>query len=116
MVVGGGYKSELKRPFCDLWPFLVQNSQYFFLSNLYISLRFSCFGWKLIMAVKNGYFKIKILKLTKKISNFQRQYILSQNKEGILLVATLSIALYVLRRHMSASDVAPKVAILLSAL
>ena len=40
-----------------------------------------------------------------------RNYRLSQNKEGILPVATLSIALYVLRRSMSASDVAPEVAI-----
>ena len=39
-----------------------------------------------------------------------------QNKEGILPVGTLSIALYVLRRSMSASNVAPEVAILLSAL
>ena len=35
----------------------------------------------------------------------------SQNKEGILPVATLSIALYVLHRSMSASDVAPEVTI-----
>ena len=42
---------------------------------------------------------------------------LSQNKEGILPpVATLPIALYVLRRLMSASDVAPEVALLSSAL
>ena len=40
----------------------------------------------------------------------------TQSKEGILPVATLSIALYVLRRSMSASDVAPEVAILSSAL
>ena len=40
----------------------------------------------------------------------------AQNKEGILPVATLSIALYVLRRSMSASDVAPEVTILSSAL
>ena len=40
----------------------------------------------------------------------------TQNKEGILPVATLSIALYVLRRPMSASDVALEVAILSSAL
>ena len=39
-----------------------------------------------------------------------------QNKEGILPVATLSIALYVLRRSMSASDVVPEVAVLSSAL
>ena len=39
-----------------------------------------------------------------------------QNKEGILPVATLSIVLYVLRRSRSASDVAPEVAILSSAL
>ena len=42
--------------------------------------------------------------------------VIPQNKEGILLVATLSIALYVLRRFMSASDVAPEVTILSSAL
>ena len=40
----------------------------------------------------------------------------AQNKEGIQPVATLSITLYVLRRSMSASDIAPKVAILSSAL
>ena len=40
----------------------------------------------------------------------------AQNKKGILPVATLSIALYVLRRSMSASDFAPEVAILSSAL
>ena len=40
----------------------------------------------------------------------------TQDKEGILPVATLSIALHVLRRSMSASDVAPDVAILLLAL
>ena len=40
----------------------------------------------------------------------------AQNKEGILPVATLSIALYVLRRSMSAIDVAPEVKILSSAL
>ena len=39
-----------------------------------------------------------------------------QDKEGILPVATLSIALQVLRRSRSSSDVAPEVAILLSAL
>ena len=39
-----------------------------------------------------------------------------QNKEGILPVATLSIALYVLHRSMSASDVAPEVTILSLAL
>ena len=38
-----------------------------------------------------------------------------QNKEGILPVATLSIALYILRRYMSASDVTPEVTSLLSA-
>ena len=42
--------------------------------------------------------------------------IATRNKEGILPVATLSIALYVLRRSMSASKVAPEVAILSSAL
>ena len=36
---------------------------------------------------------------------------ISQNKEGILPVATQSIALYLLRRSRSASDVAPEVAI-----
>ena len=40
----------------------------------------------------------------------------TQNKEGILPVATLSIALYVLRRSISASDVAPEVTILSSVL
>ena len=40
----------------------------------------------------------------------------TQNKEGILPVATLSIALYVLCRSMSASNVAPEVAVLSSAL
>ena len=40
----------------------------------------------------------------------------SQDKESILPVATLSIALYVLCRSRPASDVAPEVAILLSAL
>ena len=40
----------------------------------------------------------------------------TQNKKGILPVATLSIALYVLRRSMSASDIAPEVAVLSSAL
>ena len=40
----------------------------------------------------------------------------AQNKEGILPVATLFIALYVFRRFMSASDVAPEVTILSSAL
>ena len=40
----------------------------------------------------------------------------TQNKEGILPVATLSIALHVLRRSMSASDVTPEVTILLSVL
>ena len=39
-----------------------------------------------------------------------------QDKEGILPVATLSIALYVLRRSRSDSNVAPEMAILLSAL
>ena len=39
-----------------------------------------------------------------------------QNKEGILPVATLSIAIYVLRRFMSASDIAPEVASLSLAL
>ena len=42
--------------------------------------------------------------------------LLAQNREGILPVATLSIALFVLRRSMSASDVAPEVTILSSAL
>ena len=42
--------------------------------------------------------------------------LLPQNKEGILPVATLFIALYVLCRSMSASNVAPEVAILSSAL
>ena len=40
----------------------------------------------------------------------------SQNKEDVLPVATLSIALYVLCKSMLANDVAPKVAILSSAL
>ena len=40
----------------------------------------------------------------------------AQNKAGILPVATLFIALCVLRRFMSASDVAPEVKILSSAL
>ena len=40
----------------------------------------------------------------------------SQNKEGILPVVTLSIALYVPRRSRSDSDVAPEMAILFSAL
>ena len=40
----------------------------------------------------------------------------AQNKQGILPVATLSIALYELRRSMSASDVAPEVAIFSSTL
>ena len=43
-------------------------------------------------------------------------FILAQDKESILPVATLSIALYVLCRSRPASDVAPEVAILLSAL
>ena len=34
----------------------------------------------------------------------RKAIVLSQNKEGSLPVATLSIALYVLRRSMSASD------------
>ena len=38
--------------------------------------------------------------------------VMAQNKEGILPVATLFIALYVLQRSMSASNVAPEVAIL----
>ena len=42
--------------------------------------------------------------------------LLTQNKEGILPVATPSIALYVLRRYMSASDVVPELAVLSSAL
>ena len=42
--------------------------------------------------------------------------VIAQNKEGILQVATVFIALYVLRRSMSASDVVPEVAILCSAL
>ena len=45
-----------------------------------------------------------------------RNLVVPQNKEGILPVATLSIALYVLRKFMSASDVAPEVKILSSAL
>ena len=49
-------------------------------------------------------------------NSLEDSYIIAQNKEGILLVATLSIALYVLRRFMSASDVAPEVSILSSAL
>ena len=44
------------------------------------------------------------------------QCFLAQNKQGILPVATLSIALYVFRRSRPASDVSPEVAILLSAL
>ena len=40
----------------------------------------------------------------------------TQNKEGVLPVATLSNALYVLCRFMSASDVAPEVTISSSAL
>ena len=57
-------------------------------------------------------------KSLKLILNLQRRVnsLSSQNKEGILPVATLSIALYVLRRSMSASDVAPEVTILSSAL
>ena len=50
------------------------------------------------------YYKLLVVKLK------------AQNKEGILPVATLSIALYVLRRSMSASDFAPEVAVLSSAL
>ena len=42
--------------------------------------------------------------------------VIAQDKEGIPPVATLSIALYVLRRSRPASDVASEVAILLSAL
>ena len=42
--------------------------------------------------------------------------VIAQNKEDILPVATLSIALHVLRRSMSARDVAPEAAILSSAL
>ena len=45
-----------------------------------------------------------------------KSQLMPQDKGGILPVATLSIALYVLRRSRSASDVAPEVAILLSAL
>ena len=41
---------------------------------------------------------------------------MAQNKEGILPVATLFIALYVLLRSMSASDIAPEVTLLSSAL
>ena len=44
------------------------------------------------------------------------EYISPENKEGILPVATLSIALYVLYRSMSASGVAPEVTIFSSAL
>ena len=53
---------------------------------------------------------------TKNLFCFLTSLMKSQNIEGILPVATLSIALYVLRRSMSDSDVAPEVAILLSAL
>ena len=49
-------------------------------------------------------------------SSAERYSILSLTKEGILPVATLSIALYALRRFMSASDIAPEVAVLSSAL
>ena len=45
-----------------------------------------------------------------------KSILLAQNIEGILPVATLSIALYVLRRFMSASDVAPEVTVLSSTL
>ena len=41
---------------------------------------------------------------------------MAQKQEGILPVVTLSIALYVLRRSMSASDIGPEVTVLLSAL
>ena len=58
----------------------------------------------------------------KKIDQSQHRYtesndliVKAQNKEGILPVATPSIALYVLRRFMSSSEVAPEVVILSSA-
>ena len=48
--------------------------------------------------------------------NCYLQTVLAQNKEGILPVETPPISQYVLRRFMSASDVAPEVTILSSAL
>ena len=47
------------------------------------------------------------------IAFFHFDFILvPQNKEGILPVATMSIVLYVLRRFMSANDIAREVTIL----
>ena len=50
-------------------------------------------------------FQYKNLRVYKQVNITQ-----AQNKESILPVATLSIALYVLRSSMSASDIAPEVA------
>ena len=50
------------------------------------------------------------------VTHTRTHNIASQNKERILPVAALSIALYVLCRSMSASNFAPEVAILSSAL